>query len=95
MARPHPIEIWFALYHQTLYLLSEGRERADWVKKAKVQPNVTVQIQEVVLVGQARPVSDPAEDALARQLIGKNYPEEADGDSWLINALPVAVDRVR
>ncbi|MBV9230259.1 MAG: nitroreductase family deazaflavin-dependent oxidoreductase [Chloroflexi bacterium] len=91
--RPHTIEIWFALNQQTLYMLSGGMERSDWVKNAWRQPNVTVKIKDMVFAGKARPVKDTAEDALARQLIGAKYHEsEDDLDEWLKSALPVAVD---
>ena len=28
---PHEIEIWFGLNDHTLYLLSEGRDKSDWL----------------------------------------------------------------
>lgn len=93
--RPHTIEIWFALKGSTLYMLSGKMDRADWVKNAWHQSEVTVRIREMVLTGQARPVSNPIEDALARQLIEEKYHEtEEDLDEWLKRALPVAVDLV-
>jgi deazaflavin-dependent oxidoreductase (nitroreductase family) len=42
--RPHRIEIWFALDGSTLYLLSGGRERSDWVKNLRATPEVTVEL---------------------------------------------------
>lgn len=91
--RPHTIEIWFALSGHTLYMLSGGMERSDWVKNAWRQPNVTVKVSDMVFAGKARPVKDLEEDALARQLIGEKYHEsEEDLDEWLKSALPVAVD---
>ena len=68
-------------------------ERSDWVKNAWRQPSVTVKIRDSVCAGHARPVNDPEEDALARQLIGEKYHEsEEDLDEWLRGALPMAVD---
>lgn len=90
--RPHMIEIWFALDGPTLYMLSGGMERADWVKNAWRQSEVTVRITDLVFPGRARPVHDTEEDALARRLIGEKYHEEEDLDEWLRSALPVAVD---
>lgn len=90
--RPHQIKMWFALNEHTLYLLHEG-ERADWVKNALQQPNVTVSIKEVVFTGMARLVSDHEEDALARQLIAQKYQKSKDHlVQWLRNAFSVAVD---
>jgi deazaflavin-dependent oxidoreductase (nitroreductase family) len=42
--RPHTIEIWFALRDRTLYLLSGGRDRSDWVRNLLAHPEVTVRI---------------------------------------------------
>jgi deazaflavin-dependent oxidoreductase (nitroreductase family) len=42
--RPHRIEIWFALEDSTLYMLSGGRERSDWVKNLRAEPSVMVEI---------------------------------------------------
>jgi hypothetical protein len=90
--RQHTIEIWFALDGHTLYMLSGGMERADWVKNVWRQSEVTVRITDLVFAGHARPVGSPEEDALARRLIGEKYYEEEDLDEWLRSALPVAVD---
>ncbi len=91
--RPHTIEIWFALNGHTLYMLSGGMDRSDWVKNALRLPDVTVRIKDRVIAGKARLVKDAGEDALARQLIGEKYQKfEEDLDEWLRSALPVAVD---
>jgi hypothetical protein len=36
--RPHTIEIGFARRGSTLYLLSSGGDRADWVRNLGAQP---------------------------------------------------------
>jgi hypothetical protein len=70
-------------------------DRADWVKNAWRQSEVAVKTKERIFAGHARSVSNPAEDALARQLIEEKYHEpEEDLDEWLKSALPVAVDLV-
>jgi deazaflavin-dependent oxidoreductase (nitroreductase family) len=92
--RPHTIEIWFALNGGTLYLLSGGRDKADWVKNAARQPEVQVRIREQVFNGQARLVTDAQEDALARKLLYEKYtPRDSDDlTDWSRASLPVAVD---
>jgi len=91
--RPHTIEIWFALHGYTLYMLSGGMDRSDWVKNALRLPDVTVRIKDRAIAGKARLVKDAEENALARQLIGEKYQKsEEDLDEWLRSALPVAVD---
>jgi deazaflavin-dependent oxidoreductase (nitroreductase family) len=96
--RPHTIEIWFALKGSTLYLLSGGGDRSDWVRNLSARPAVTVRIgrrDAAELAGLARLV-EPAteEDDLARRLVVGKYQPTYNGDlsSWRREALPVAVD---
>ena len=91
--KPHQIEIWFALAGDTLYMLSGGRERSDWVRNLRRNPEVTVRIAGESFEGRARVVEDPEEDALARRLLVDKY-ERTPGSlaNWRRTALPVAVD---
>jgi deazaflavin-dependent oxidoreductase (nitroreductase family) len=94
--RPHEIEIWFALGDsgRTLYLLSGGRDRSDWVKNLRRNPEVTVRIDGERFSGRARIVEDDEEeDDLARHLLVEKY-ERNPGSlaNWRRTALPVAVD---
>jgi hypothetical protein len=41
---PREIEIWFGLYGRTLYMLSGGRDRSNWVKNLIREPRVRVRI---------------------------------------------------
>src|SRR5215469_4283578 len=52
--RPHTIEIWFALHEQTLYLLSGGRDKSDWVKNALHTPTIQMKINNTIFTGTAR-----------------------------------------
>lgn len=91
--RPHEIEIWFAIEEQTLYMLSGGRNRVDWLKNLRRKPEVTVRIGGDCFEGRARVVQDPEEDALARRLLVEKY-ERTPGSltNWRRTALAVAVD---
>ena len=91
--RPHVIEIWFAIKGQTLYMLSGGRDRSDWVKNLRRNPEVTVQIDGEHFDGRARMVEGEGEDILARRLLVEKY-ERSPGSlaNWRRTALPVAVD---
>jgi deazaflavin-dependent oxidoreductase (nitroreductase family) len=91
---PHEIEIWFGLQAGTLYMLSGGRDRSDWVRNLRRQPNVTVRIGETRFAGRARIVDTPEEHATARSLLLEKYAPRYSGDlsDWGRNALPVAVD---
>ncbi|HZS79379.1 MAG TPA: nitroreductase/quinone reductase family protein [Ktedonobacteraceae bacterium] len=91
--RPHTIEIWFAIDKQTLYMLSGGREQADWVKNILRNPAVTIKIRDMMFERQARQVNDAQEDALARRLLVEKYADaEDDLEEWGRTSLPIAVD---
>jgi deazaflavin-dependent oxidoreductase (nitroreductase family) len=92
--RPHRIEIWFVLDGETLYLLSGGRGRSDWVKNLRRTPEVRVELGHEVFAGRARIVADPEEDERARALVHDKYAGSYGGDlsRWRRSALPVAVD---
>ena len=90
---PHEIEIWFALRGSTLYMLSGGGDRADWVKNLRQNPQATVRINNEAFEGRAREPADEEEDALARRLLVEKY-ERTPGRlaAWRRSALPVALD---
>jgi deazaflavin-dependent oxidoreductase (nitroreductase family) len=92
--RPHRIEIWFATDDGTLYMLSGGGRRSDWVKNLLKTSSVTVEVGGVRFDGRARIVVDPAEDERARTLVHDKYARGYSGDlsSWRRSALPIAVD---
>lgn len=77
---PHEIEIWFAISGSTVYKLSGGRQRSDWVKNITQIPAVTVRISTRQFTGTARVVHDPDEDALARCLLLEKYAPTYDDD---------------
>ncbi|HEX5848339.1 MAG TPA: nitroreductase/quinone reductase family protein [Rubrobacter sp.] len=93
--RPHEIEIWFSLVPETgtLYMLSGGGDRSDWVKNLRRDPGVMIRIAGEDLGGVARDVRDADEDELARRLLVEKY-ERSPGrlSNWRRTSLPVAVD---
>jgi deazaflavin-dependent oxidoreductase (nitroreductase family) len=91
--RSHTIEIWFAIHGHILYVLSGAREQADWVKNILHFPAVQVKIKGTLFSGQARLVSEPEEDGLARTLLYDKYTPRSGDDlrDWSRSALPVAV----
>ena len=92
--RLHTIEIWFALDGTTIYMLSGGRDQADWIKNALRTPEVSVRIRDLHFAGRARLIEDPAEDAKAREIVVAKYqPRSSDElDSWGRASLPLAID---
>jgi len=91
--RRHTIEIWFAIEGRTLYMLSGGRDRSDWVRNLLRIPETTVRIRDREFAGRARIVEDGDEGQLARRLLLNKYAPTYSGDlsEWGRTALPVAV----
>ena len=91
---PREIEIWFGLDGDTLYMLSGGRDRSDWVKNLIREPGVRVRIADRTFEGQARIVSAEDEDARARHLLLEKYSAGygCDLSEWGETAMPVAVN---
>ncbi len=93
---PHTIEIWFgAESERTIYLLSGGGDRSDWVKNLVADPSAHVRIADREWEGRARVVEDPQEDAMARRLLASKYQGWREGrhmSGWATTSLPVAVD---
>jgi len=93
--RPHEIEIWFAVEGRTLYLLSGGGDRSDWVRNLRAHPAVTVRIKKHTFAGQARIAQVEKEDSMARYMLAEKYQEWSEDKSlseWARTALPVAID---
>jgi deazaflavin-dependent oxidoreductase (nitroreductase family) len=94
--KPHTIEIWFAIEPEgrTLYMLSGGGDRADWVKNIGRNAQVEVRIRDRVFAGRGRVVPDGEEERLARRLIVAKYygRDRVHKTGWEAESLPVAVD---
>lgn len=93
--KPHEIEIWFAFHGNTLYMLSGGRGRSDWVKNIRSNPAVRVRIGGAEVAGTARVVeAGTDEDALARRLLQSKYQPSYGSDlsEWARASLPIRVD---
>jgi deazaflavin-dependent oxidoreductase (nitroreductase family) len=91
---PREIEIWFGLAGTTLYMLSGGRDRSNWVRNLMRTPEVRVRIGGSEFEGTARIVDDGDEDAAARRLLLDKYAAGYSGDltEWGRDSLPIAVD---
>ena len=92
--RPHRIEIWFAAApdRNTIYLLSGGRDRADWVRNLRATPACTVAIASHAYQGTARMIESTEEDEAARTLVHDKYADGDDLVEWRAASLPVAID---
>lgn len=92
---PHEIEIWFGMKDDSLYLLSGGGRKSDWVKNLTKNPNVTVRIGTSRFTATGRLVQSADEESTARTLLADKYNERESDDSlseWAKTALVVGVD---
>jgi deazaflavin-dependent oxidoreductase (nitroreductase family) len=91
---PHRIEIWFAASpgSETIYLLSGGRERSDWVRNLVANPTCTVEIGAETYRGNARIVEGSSEEEPARRMVYEKYRRADDLETWRDEALPIAID---
>ena len=92
--RPHTVEMWYAAEGRTLYLLSGGGDRADWVRNLRRHPEVRVRIATTTLRAAAEIVANPAEEARVRWLLAAKYYGWRGGslpNEWARRALPVAL----
>jgi F420H(2)-dependent quinone reductase len=92
---PHRIEIWFALDHDRLFLLSGGRDRSDWVQNLMADSGVVVELAGWIGRGHAHLIGrDSAEDRLARDLVHDKYQPRYAGDlgPWRASSLPVIIE---
>jgi deazaflavin-dependent oxidoreductase (nitroreductase family) len=90
--QPREIRIWFGVEGDRLYLLSQDRERAHWVRNVVAEPRVQVRIGKRRFGARAR-VVDAAEeaDAIARERFAAKYGTKYLG-KFLRESLPVVVD---
>ena len=92
--RPHEIEIWFALAGRTLYLLSGGGDRSDWVRNLRAEPAVTMRLREYAYAATARVVDDAEESERGRDLVFEKYQPRYSGslERWRRESLLIAID---
>lgn len=92
---PRPVRIWFSTVGDRVYLLSQDRDRAHWVRNAVAQPLVQIRIgerrNERAFEGRARVIGpDEPEDQIARETWAAKYGEKHFA-KFLRDALPVSV----
>ena len=92
--QPHEIEIWFAVDGDTVYLLSGGGDRSDWVRNLRAEPAVTVRVSDTTYRATARVIEGSDEERRARTLVFDKYQPRNRGElvTWRGRALPVALD---
>lgn len=90
----HRIEIWYATYGTSLYLLAGGGRSADWVQNLFVDPSVLVELDGEVRRGRGRIIEEEDEASRVRMLVYGKYSHRSRDDltTWRERALPVAID---
>jgi len=92
--KPHEIEIWFASDGATIWMLSGGGDRADWVRNLRHNPAVRVRIGQDWLTGTASVITNLSDDRIAREQVAAKYYGLRDGelpDEWSRTSLPVTI----
>jgi deazaflavin-dependent oxidoreductase (nitroreductase family) len=93
--KPHEIEIWFGVKDSTIYLMSGGMDKSDWVRNLLKNPSVRIRVAGQTFAATARIVQEEAEEMQARVMLADKYKErESDGSlsEWARTALVVGFD---
>ena len=91
---PHQIEIWFVVHEGTLYIMSGGMDRSDWVKNLLKDAHVSIRIAGQTFAALAH-VQKEKDEVIIRNLMADKYKErEADGSlsEWAQTALVVGFE---
>jgi hypothetical protein len=87
---PHEIEIWFATDATTIFLISGGGERSDWVRNLRIDPHNSVRIADQEQRYIARFELSSSERRFAADELARKY-RPGSGDDWM-NGYLVALD---
>src|SRR5262245_29603787 len=88
--RPHLIEIWYVELDGRYYVVSEKRERSDWVQNVRVQPAVAFMVGRRLRRATARAL-DPAADAELHAQVSKLMDERYEwSDGLIVEIAPAA-----
>ncbi|MEP7158473.1 MAG: nitroreductase family deazaflavin-dependent oxidoreductase [Chloroflexota bacterium] len=95
--RAHVVEMWFAAdpARQRLYVMSGGRDEADWVRNIRRNGRVRVRLGRRWFAGTAELIEGAADEPVARRLLAAKYQGWTEGralSNWARGSLPVAID---
>jgi deazaflavin-dependent oxidoreductase (nitroreductase family) len=95
--RAHIVEIWFAAQpgSDRIYMMSGGRDAADWVRNIRRNPTVRVRFGDLWLSGRATEIEGAADEPLCRQSLAAKYQGWREGQRlsrWARESLPIAID---
>jgi F420H(2)-dependent quinone reductase len=88
--KAHEIEIWFATDATTIFLISGGADRSDWVRNLLNDPHTTVRIADQQQTYAARFELAISERRFAADELARKY-RPGSGDEWVDGYL-IALD---
>ncbi|HRK91048.1 MAG TPA: nitroreductase family deazaflavin-dependent oxidoreductase [Anaerolineales bacterium] len=91
---PHEIEIWFVVHENTIYLMSGGGAKSDWVKNLLKEPQAMFRIAGQTFPALARVQQEKDEEVIRNKMADKYKEREADGSlsDWARTALVVGFE---
>ena len=81
--KPREIEIWYVERDARYYLISELRERAQWVRNLVREPRVSVAVEDRSFEARAR-VLDEARDAARLRAVRADFDRHYDWSDGLV-----------
>lgn len=85
------VELWWSTDGTTVYLISGGADRSDWVRNLLVEPTARLRLRDGTVDVTARlPLTDPAERAVAAAALAGKY--RRDAAAWEQRAYLIALD---
>ena len=88
--RPREIEIWFTWDADRYYLVSELRQRAQWVRNVLAEPCVQWRVGTTTLVGCARVLGESADRDRARAAQARSRAKYGWGEGLVVELTPDA-----
>lgn len=89
---PHQIEIWFVAHEGYWYVVSGGRENADWVKNLVANPAAEVRIGDrsaPAIAVHGRALDSAVDSALAKAVSVKMDAKYGWSDGLIVELCPV------
>ncbi len=87
---PREIEIWFVVHRECLYLFSEHRERAGWVKNIRRNPQVGIRVGRRRIDGVARVLDRRKDRGLWDEVAAIAERKYGWGDGLPVEIAPIA-----
>ena len=84
------IEIWFTRDADRYYLVSELRQRAQWVRNVLAEPRVQWRVGTATFLGRARVLGEPADGEQVRAAQARSRAKYGWGEGLVVELTPQA-----